>query len=319
MSGVRHHRATIPGASIFATESITISSRGILDGMDTAAEILTDVLRTVSDGELLVITGAGISLASGIPTFRGSDPEAIWHRDVTELGTRAYFERDPVGSWRWYLERFDAVLSAEPNPGHLALADLEGAMEDRGGEMLLVTQNVDTLHEKAGSRRLVKIHGSADRVRCSRDGCEYGAPGGSLPRSDVDLREFLREPLRENLPRCPACDALLRQHVLWFDEYYQGHDDYRFDEVVEAGGRAELFLFVGTSFSVGITDILLSLALRRRRPVLAVDPAGDTGRILPGVTFLAAAAEDILPAVCENLSQGGDPPVVPPAPTNDRD
>ncbi len=85
---------------------------------------LAEELRA-TPGPILVVTGAGISLASGIPTFRGSDKDAVWKRDVTELGTFHYFCMDPVGSWRWYLSRFAALAGAEPNDGHGALVALE--------------------------------------------------------------------------------------------------------------------------------------------------------------------------------------------------
>jgi len=261
----------------------------------TAAPLL-DALRNLGAGGLLVVTGAGVSAASGIPTFRGSDPGAIWKHDVTELGTRRYFEADPVGSWRWYMQRFDGVADARPNPAHAAIADLERWQAARGAPFLLVTQNVDTLHEQAGSARMVKVHGSADRVRCSRDGCALGAPRGSLPRASLDLAAFRGEPALASLPRCPDCGALLRQHVLWFDESYDEHDDYQIHRVVDAAEEAELVLFAGTSFSVGITDLLLNAAWHNGAAAFAVDPAPPP-RPTPGVRFLQARAEELLPAI----------------------
>lgn len=269
---------------------------------DELGELLQRLERA-HHGSLLVVTGAGISLASGIPTFRGTDPGAIWKRDVTELGTIAYFNEDPVGSWQWYTTRFDAVFGARPNPAHHALAELERWQTGGGGEFLLVTQNVDTLHEQAGSRALVKVHGSADRVRCSRDGCRLGAPSGSLAREESGLEKFLREATRENLPRCPECGSLLRQHVLWFDELYASHDDYQFERVRRAADGADLYLFVGTSFSVGVTDLVLQAARYRRRPVLSIDPAGSRAA---GVSTLAARAEELLPAACRELARPGE-------------
>ncbi|HEV8631520.1 MAG TPA: Sir2 family NAD-dependent protein deacetylase [Thermoanaerobaculia bacterium] len=266
----------------------------------SAAAELAAALGRVGDRGLLVVTGAGVSLASGIPTFRGSDPEAIWTRDVTELATRRYFEDDPVGSWRWYMERFDRALAAAPNAAHAALAGLERWQTGRGAPFLLVTQNVDTLHEQAGSERLVKVHGSADRVRCSRDRCALGTPRGSLPRAAVDLEPFRRQPELQHLPRCPACGALLRQHVLWFDESYHEHDDYQLGRVMAAAGEAALVLFVGTSFSVGITDLLVGAAWRRGATAIAIDPA-EPPRQAAGVRFLRAAAESLLPAVLGEL------------------
>ncbi|MBK9032779.1 MAG: hypothetical protein IPL61_16170 [Myxococcales bacterium] len=155
--------------------------------IDADGAALIAALRAEPAAALLVVTGAGVSLASGIPTFRGSDPDAVWARDVTELGTNAYFQRDPVGSSRWYLARFGGLAGAAPNAAHVALAQLERSREARGGRYLLVTQNVDGLHAAAGSRALVEVHGRADRVRCSRLTCALGAPRGSIARADVPI------------------------------------------------------------------------------------------------------------------------------------
>jgi NAD-dependent deacetylase len=267
--------------------------------MDPALEALVGALRQAGSGCLVVVTGAGISVASGIPTFRGTDPGAIWKRDVTELGTLAFFRENPVASWQWYLSRFETVLSAEPNPGHEAIAKLERWQLARGGGFLLVTQNIDTLHEQAGSRQVVKVHGSADRVRCPRDGCPNGAPSGSLARSEIAMDAFLRDPRPETLPRCPACSAILRQHVLWFDEYYASHDDYQFERVCREAESGSLFLFVGTSFSVGITEILLRAAASAGAAALSIDPSGARPHrwVLP----IRASAEKILPEACDVL------------------
>ncbi len=250
-------------------------------------------------GQWLLVTGAGVSLASGIPTFRGKDPEAIWARNVTELGTVAYFSRNPALSWQWYLSRFEKVLSARPNPAHFALAALERWQLARGGDFLLVTQNVDTLHEQAGSRELVKVHGSVDRVRCSAHGCRLGAPFGSLPRDSVDLGALLAHPVDENVPRCPACGELLRQHVLWFDEYYNSHADYQFERVLRAAKAAKLVLFAGTSFAVGVTELVLEEASWRDVPVFSIDPAGL--RPHAQVRTVTAPAEEALVEVCRRL------------------
>src|ERR1044072_1968045 len=248
-------------------------SEGLPLGPAETAEPLLAALRGLGSSGLLVVTGAGVSVASGIPTFRGNDPGAIWKRDVTELGTRRYFESDPVGSWRWYLERFDRVADARPNAAHHAIVELERWQPARDAPFLLVTQNVDTLHEQAGSTAMVKVHGSADRVRCSREGCALGAPRGSLPRSSVDLAAFRPEPALVPLPRCPSCGALLRQHVLWFDETYDQHADYQIERVIAAAEEAEVVLFAGTSFSVGITDLLLHTPGRNGAGASAIDPA----------------------------------------------
>ncbi len=219
------------------------------------------------------------------------------------LATRRAFELDPVAQWSWYLRRFERLERARHNPAHRALAELERWQVGRGGGFLLVTQNIDTLHEQAGSRRLIKVHGSSDRLRCSRPGCRHGAPAGSLDRAKVDLAPFRRSAERRHLPTCPECGALLRAHVLFFDEMYDEHVDYRFDEVQRAADEAELMIFIGTSFSVGVTDLLVRAAALRGAPRLSVDPAAAPQPAWNGVETLAAAAEDLLPAVCRRLSE----------------
>ena len=265
--------------------------------MNPVAELVS-LFRTHARGQLIVVTGAGISLASGIPTFRGDDPGAIWKKDVTELGTFRYFREDPVGSWRWYLSRFEKTVGARPNPAHSALVALEDLVEAAGGELLLVTQNIDGLHRQAGSRNLIEVHGRADRVRCPRLGCEHGAPVGSLPRADFDLARFVADPSDANLPRCPRCQAVMRQHVLWFDEYYDSHQDYGWARVLRAASHCDAALFVGTSFSVGVTDLVLNAALDRGVPVLSIDPVAAP---VAGVVSLRARAEELLPSAAEAL------------------
>ena len=271
--------------------------------MESSVTALTAAIRATVPGQILVVTGAGVSLASGIPTFRGSDRDAIWKRDVMELGTHRFFQEEPASSWQWYLSRFEKVAGARPNPGHEALAALERFQVARGGDFLLVTQNIDTLHEQAGSSRMVKVHGSSDRYRCSRPGCELGAPSGSVPASEVDLAPFHADPTLANVPRCPACGGLLRMHVLWFDEYYNGHKDYGWDRVVDsAEKRAELVIFAGTSFAVGVTDLVLQSALSRRVPVFNIDP---TPRVGAGVVrSVAAPSEVALAEVVAALAAG---------------
>ena len=265
------------------------------------AKRLRQAIARAGRGLILVVTGAGASYASGIPTFRGRELEAVWRQEDMALATRRAFEMDPVAHWSWYLRRFERLEAALPNPGHRALVELERWQLRRRGDFLLVTQNIDTLHEQAGSRRLIKVHGSSDRLRCSRHGCRHGSPRGSLRRADVDLTSFRRSPERRHLPTCPECGALLRAHVLFFDEMYDEHVDYRFGAVLEAADQAALMLFVGTSFSVGVTDLLVQAAARRRVPALSVDPGGPRLPSWRGVETLSAAAEELLPEVCAGL------------------
>jgi len=248
---------------------------------------------------VLVVTGAGVSLASGIPTFRGTDPGAVWANDVMEKGTHAFFKRAPEQSWLWYLQRFERARGARPNEAHVALAGWERWQERHGREFLLVTQNVDTLHEQAGSRALVKVHGSVDQVRCTRRSCPNGPPRGTLPREVVDFGPLQANPSRETVPRCPLCRSRLRPHVLWFDELYTEHESYQFERVLHQTRKSRLIVFVGTSFSVGVTARVSALALKRGIPVFSIDPAG----LQPArhIDVLAERAEELLPRVVASL------------------
>jgi len=267
---------------------------------DDALTALTNAIAATNPGQILIVTGAGVSLASGIPTFRGNDSGAVWKRDVMELGTYRYFCEDPAGSWQWYLSRFDKVGDAKPNPGHFAMAALERFQIDRGGEFLLVTQNIDTLHEQAGSRNMIKVHGSSNRFRCSMNGCLLGAPIGKIASSEVDISAFINDPVEKNVPRCPLCGSFLRMHVLWFDESYSEHLSYGWTEVCEAAEvKAKLVIFAGTSFAVGVTEMILEAAATRNVPIFNIDPTPRVEH--PVITNIAAGAEVALVAVCAKL------------------
>lgn len=266
----------------------------LLDATGLAAQVAA-----IGRGHLVVLTGAGVSAASGLPLFRGPDPDAIWARDVTEMGTIAAFERDPVTWWRWFIARFGGLRDARPNAAHSAIAELERWQVARGGRFTLITQNVDTLHEAAGSPSPVKVHGTISRFRCSRWGCAHGAPCGSLPLEVFDALRWFDDPRSETLPHCPSCRALVRAHVLLFDEYYTGHDDYEFARAREALETMDLLLLVGTSLSVGITDVAVRGAAGRRIPAVRIDPRAEQN----GSTMLVrGAAEQILPGLLSTLA-----------------
>jgi NAD-dependent deacetylase len=227
-------------------------------------------------GPLVVLTGAGVSAESGLATFRG--PGGHWEgRDPMELATPEAFRADPLTVWRFYAWRRQQAASASPNAAHLAIAALEGSRE----EFLLVTQNVDGLHERAGSRRLVRLHGSLWRLRCTREGREF---------------DDLREELGELPPRC-ACGAPLRPGVVWFGEALPPD---AFGRAEEACRSAETVIVAGTSSLVYPAAALPQLAKASGAYVVEVNPeptplsrsvderlSGKAGTILP---LLAAAA-----------------------------
>jgi NAD-dependent deacetylase len=179
---------------------------------------------------IVVLTGAGISAESGIATFR--DKDGIWAKvDVMDVATPQGFARNPKLVLDFYNKRRKDARAAKPNAAHLALARLEADQRAGGGEMLLVTQNIDLLHEAAGSRSLIHMHGQGDQSLCNH--CQARHPWG-----EEDLR--LDQP-------CSACGKAggLRPDVVWFGEM-----PYHMDRIYAALAEADLFLSVGTSGNV---------------------------------------------------------------------
>ncbi len=250
------------------------------------------------------VTGAGISIASGIPPFRGT-ADAVWEQDVMEKGTQAFFHRKPHESWSWYLSRFDKCRTAEPNPAHDALATIEAKVTERGNGFDLVTQNVDGLHLKAGSKNLVECHGTARHMRCTNHNCKFGPPRGLLDWDEGALGGIRDNPCMETVPRCPMCSKPLRPHILWFDESYSGHATYGFRE--EKGKQAPIdrimdkmtvLIFVGTSFAVNITDLLMTVAYQRGVPMFNIDPHAEP---VDGIMLIQEKSEEFLPKVAAAL------------------
>ncbi len=247
----------------------------------------------------LFLTGAGISVASGIAPFRGS-ADAVWSKTVMTMGTRWMFLKDPVQQWSFYLARFDACREAQPNPAHHAITQLQAWKAGEAGALRLVTQNIDGLHVLARTHDVIEVHGAARRLRCSREGCDHGAPFGSLAREDALFDAFRAAPGIDTLPRCPACAALLRAHVLWFDESYNEHAEYRFREAATLCQEADLVVFIGTSFSVGITELASTAAAESGAKVWTLDP--HSAPFDGGGRWLQAPSEVALPALVGALA-----------------
>src|SRR5574342_856985 len=177
-----------------------------------------------SAGAITVLTGAGISADSGVPTFRGAD--GLWRNFRAEdLATPQAFERDPRLVWEWYNWRRELIATKQPNPAHDALVKLEQRWTNR---MWLITQNVDGLHRAAGSQRLSEIHGNIWKVRCT-------ACGSISENRDVPISP---------LPTCPRCRGLLRPHIVWFGESLFPDDLARCAAALQT---CEVLLVIGTS------------------------------------------------------------------------
>ena len=218
---------------------------------------------------LAVLTGSGISAESGVPTFRDAQT-GLWARyDPQELATPEAFARNPRLVWEWYEWRRDLVGRAEPNPGHQALVELE----TRAPHFTLITQNVDGLHQAAGSRAVIELHGNIRRTRCSEEGVIVEEYGDGRP------------------PRCPRCGAFLRPDVVWFGEMLPVG---ALEEASEAARGCDLFLSIGTSSLVYPAAGLPYEALESGATVVEINPSetpltrrvhhalrGRTGEVLP--------------------------------------
>ncbi|MBK9114706.1 MAG: NAD-dependent deacylase [Betaproteobacteria bacterium] len=210
-----------------------------------------------------VLTGAGVSAESGVPTFRDAQ-QGLWAQfDPLELATPSGFARNPRRVWDWYAMRREMVGRVAPNPGHFALA----ALERRVPEFLLATQNVDGLHQRAGSARVVELHGNITRVRCSREGtviARWDAGDDAAP------------------PRCPQCGAFLRPDVVWFEELLPPD---ALAAAESAARRCDVLIVAGTSAEVYPAAALPDAALSRGARVVEVNPSE---------TPLSAHADDVL-------------------------
>jgi NAD-dependent deacetylase len=261
---------------------------------------LTHAIAT-SAGPVVFLTGAGISAESGVPTFRG--PEGYWrvgsrNYQPTELATAEAFARMPEEIWRWYLYRRGVCRAAEPNVAHLALVEGERRLGDR---FLLVTQNVDGLHLRAGQSpaRTFQIHGNIDYCRCA-NGC---APA-LRPLPDAIPTEWSQERALDAADRAAlhcACGAWLRPHVLWFDESYD-EPLFRYLSARRAAEAAAVLVVIGTSGATNLPAQMCAIVAARGAPLVVVDPdpaayATLAGRGTRGVQILGAACATVPPLV----------------------
>ncbi len=227
--------------------------------------------RLALPGKRVFLTGAGISAESGIPTFRGA--EGYWSVGAREyhpqeLATHYAFTQMPEEVWAWYLYRRAVCRAAPPNAGHLALVEAERLL---GDQFLLVTQNVDGLHLRAGNspERTYEVHGNIDYYRCA-ESCSnerYALGDGFLPFA----RGQKLSPEQQALLRCPRCQAWGRPHVLWFDECYN-EEDYRYDSSRAAAARAVALISVGTSGATNLPVQMGFIAAQRGAFLVDVNP-----------------------------------------------
>jgi NAD-dependent deacetylase len=218
---------------------------------------------------LCVLTGAGISAESGVPTFRDAQ-SGLWSKyDPLDLATPEAFLRDPGLIWRWYRWRRELVAEAQPNAGHLALARLADLLP----RLTLVTQNVDGLHQRAGSRNVIEFHGNLFEDRCFVEGCVVECDASA------------------DIPVCPGCGSQVRPGVVWFGETIP---EGALNESIAAAQQCDVFLSIGTSSLVYPAAGLAEVASAAGAFVAEINPnptglaagfdeviAGNAGEVLP--------------------------------------
>ncbi len=217
-----------------------------------------------------VLTGAGISAESGVPTFRGEN--GLWKNyRPEELACPSAFERDPVLVWEWYDWRRNLIKPLHPNAGHKVIASIE----KKRSEFILITQNVDGLHQRAGSKKTVELHGNIWKMRCTREGT---------------VTENLESPLKSIPPTC-ECGAMLRPHIVWFGESLS-------TDVIEASYKAmencDLMLTIGTSALVQPAASLPGMAKNAGAYVIEINAEETPISDLLDESYIGKAGE-ILP------------------------
>ena len=224
-----------------------------------------------------VLTGAGISKESGIPTFREAQT-GLWEKyDPAELATPQAFNQNPQLVWEWYCWRRDLVGAAQPNPGHLALVQMERLFP----EFHLITQNVDGLHRQAGSRHVIELHGNITRSKCFERGhpVEAWAEDGRIP------------------PVCPQCGSLLRPDVVWFGESLPAD---ALHDAVDASQNVDVFFSIGTSALVHPAASLPIYARQAGAVIVEVNP-DETPLSVTADFILRGAAGEILPELIDQV------------------
>ena len=235
-------------------------------------EVLLKELRRAQ--KFVALTGAGISAESGLATFRDAQT-GLWSKfRPEELATAEAFQRDPKFVQDWYTWRRQNALNAKPNKGHLALAE----MEKRAPEFLLVTQNVDGLHERAGSRRMVELHGNINRFRCFENDC-------ASDNFDVDEQ------------RCRSCGGHLRPDVVWFGEMLPTD---AIEAAVTAAENCDVFFSIGTSSVVYPAADLWRRAKDNGAMVIEINKDPTPLTPLADHSFLGQAG-NILPALVDQI------------------
>jgi len=243
-------------------------------------EIPDELIQKIRQAKhIAVLTGAGISAESGIPTFREAQT-GLWEQyDPEELATPQAFSANPELVWEWYQWRQDIVNRSEPNPGHFALAQMESILQEQGTHFTLITQNVDGLHQRAGSQRIIELHGNIHRSKCFA--CGRIAPGDAVHTGER--------------PRCQHCGGLLRPDVVWFGENLAQETLHT---AWQAAENCNVFFSIGTSSLVQPAASLPIVALQKGATVVEVNPNPTQISILVAYALQGPSGE-VLPQLVE--------------------
>lgn len=221
--------------------------------------------------QLTVLTGAGISAESGIPTFRGK--EGYWvigskNYMPQEMATQAMFMMHPFEVWKWYLMRFGICVKAQPNAGHFALVELEKKL---GNRYQLITQNIDGLHIKAGSdeKKIYQIHGNINWMRCRYE-CTDNLYKLPFEKINLDKMDEMRESELFAVLKCTRCGELTRPHILWFDEMYN-EEWYCFESSLAHAQKTDLLIVVGTMGTTNLPSQIVSTVLSHGAKVIDIN------------------------------------------------
>jgi len=242
-----------------------------------------DLLNRFASGKrVAVLTGAGVSAESGVPTFRDAQT-GLWAKyNPEDLATPRAFRRNPRLVWEWYAWRRQLVANAKPNPAHLALAEMEKLFP----QFHLITQNVDGLHQRAGSRKVIELHGNITRTKCFDEGTIIA----TWPDTD------------DVPPKCPNCGGLLRPDVVWFEEPMP---ETEMTLAVQASTTCDIFLSIGTSSLVYPAASLPFEGLRSGATVIEINPQ-PTPFTEKAQFVLNGAAGIVLPMLLAALKQRPD-------------
>lgn len=267
---------------------------------------MDNLVADLCNGEVpLFITGAGLSAASGIAPYRGTST-AVWTNFVMSWGTRSKFKKNPT---LWYnkfwlrTHQKPEYFKAQPNAGHYAIAAISQMCNAK-----VITQNIDRLHLQTAlcPHKLIEVHGRLGMYKCITDDCSY-AYDESI--DDIDLEDYAKEGtcmdagnlMLTEAPICPSCDEAVLPQALLFDEQYGSHQFYQWDRVDEWFHDSDVLIFVGTSFSVGVTEKALAIAQEFGKKVYSFNLYAERREDYPWIQHILGPSEKTLPTLAHRM------------------